>query len=440
MGLKVISLSAGILLTSCSLGSSNFSDTATVKEARAPSKIEELKLESFPGWETGFLDIHFINTGRGDASFLVFPDSTTLLFDTGSVDEGVVVRHPPLKLANPMPNAKRRPGEWVVNYIRQVIPNGQTYIDYGLISHFHSDHYGNVTANSPKSARGNWRLTGITDVAEVFPIKHLVDRAYPNYDFQARTISDKDETFKNLQQFVQGETASGRMTIEALLPGRDSQITLKSDQDAYPEFNVTNVAANGVAWTGKGMETQNLMDGYDLTPPKGTFNENPLSLAIKVSYGDFDFYTGGDITGSQVLGEPAWFDVETSIGKAIGETDVVALNHHGNRDATNAQFLKDVTPRVLVQQSWISDHPGGEVVHRMTSKKLWAGERDIFATNMLEETKVAIGPWLTKNYKSMQGHVVIRVAPNGASYRIFILDDSQPDLMVKDEFGPYSSR
>lgn len=391
-------------------------------------------------WSRGELDVHFINTGRGDAAFMVFPDGTTALFDAGSVDESVVVRHPPLKLADPMPNDLKRPGEWIVNYLKQVLPEGKTHIDYGLISHFHSDHYGFYSESLPASKRGNWKLTGITDVAETFPIRHLIDRAYPDYDSQAKTISDQDYSFKNFQAFVKAETSSGTMKVEALRPGVSSQITLLDDPDEFPRFKVTNVAANGVVWTGLGEQTQNLMAGFELTPPKGVFNENPLSLAIKVSYGEFDFYTGGDITGSQVLGEPAWFDVETSIGEAIGETDIVALNHHGNRDATNGKFLQDVTPRVLVQQSWISDHPGGEVVHRMTSKTLWQGERDIFATNMLEETKVAIGPWLTKNYKSMQGHIVIRVAPGGGSYRVMILDDSQADLRVKDEFGPYESR
>ena len=404
------------------------------------TELENRELQALAPWRVGILDLHFINTGRGDATFMVFPDGTTALFDAGSVDEDVVVRYPPLKLADPMPNAQKRPGEWIANYISQAMPAGKSHIDYGLISHFHSDHYGFYSDSLPVSTLGNWRLTGITDVAEKFPIKRLIDRAYPDYDSQARTISDKDNTFKNLQAFVRAETEAGVMTIEALYPGISSQITLTDRPDEFSNFKVTNVAANGVVWTGIGEQTQNLMAGYQLNPVKGVFNENPLSLAIKVSYGEFDFYTGGDITGSQVLGEPAWFDVETSIGEAIGETDVVALNHHGNRDATNGNFLQDVTPRVLVQQSWISDHPGGEVVHRMTSKKLWQGERDIFATNMLEETKVAIGPWLTNNYKSVQGHIVIRVRSGGDEYMVYVLDDSQEKLLVKDKFGPYQSR
>ena len=41
---------------------------------------------------------------------------------------------------------------------------------------------------------------------------------------------------------------------------------------------------------------------------------------------------------------------------------------------------------------------------------------------------------------STQGHVVIRVAPGGASYRVFVLDDSDEAMRVKAVFGPYASQ
>jgi hypothetical protein len=36
-------------------------------------------------WREGYLDIHHISTGSGNATFMVFPDGTTLLFDAGAV-------------------------------------------------------------------------------------------------------------------------------------------------------------------------------------------------------------------------------------------------------------------------------------------------------------------------------------------------------------------
>ena len=43
--------------------------------------------QQLPEWQPGFLDIHHINTGRGDAAFMVFPDGTTFLVDAGDMSE-----------------------------------------------------------------------------------------------------------------------------------------------------------------------------------------------------------------------------------------------------------------------------------------------------------------------------------------------------------------
>jgi hypothetical protein len=49
-----------------------------------------------------------------------------------------------------------------------------------------------------------------------------------------------------------------------------------------------------------------------------------------------------------------------------------------------------------------------------------------------------IGPLLDR-LASSQGHVVIRVAPGGAAYQVFTLDDSSESHQVKSVFGPYPS-
>jgi len=39
--------------------------------------------QSLPPWTPGTLDIHQINTGRGNSALLIFPDGTSLLLDAG---------------------------------------------------------------------------------------------------------------------------------------------------------------------------------------------------------------------------------------------------------------------------------------------------------------------------------------------------------------------
>jgi len=42
--------------------------------------------------------------------------------------------------------------------------------------------------------------------------------------------------------------------------------------------------------------------------------------------------------------------------------------------------------------------------------------------------------------KSRRGHVVVRVAPGGDSYRILVLDSSVEDGNIVAAFGPYHCR
>ena len=58
----------------------------------------------YPGWKEGQMDIHHIYTGRGEASFLILPDATTMLIDVG--DHDPTFEQYPL-MAEPMPDRER---------------------------------------------------------------------------------------------------------------------------------------------------------------------------------------------------------------------------------------------------------------------------------------------------------------------------------------------
>lgn len=405
--------------------------------SQASSKVP---LSTFPEWEMGYFDIHHINTGRGDTTYFIFPDGTEMLFDVGDLGLDSLPKHPPLKVAPARPNNSKTPGEWVADYIKQVRPqNKKLLIDYVAISHFHSDHYGNAETRTKKSKSGNFIKTGITELGDIIPISTIIDRAYPNYNIPVDLSEYYGKTFKNYLAFIKEKTAIENLRVEALIPGSNSQIAQNYHKEKYPLFHVKNIKSNGTIWSGKNNETFEYLVPAETVDENGKFNDNPLSLALEFSYGKFDYFTGGDMTGLQGFGLPTWFDVETPVAKVVGQVDALTLNHHGNRDATNENFLKGLAPQTIVQQAWVSDHPGGEVSHRMASKAIYPGERQIFSTNMAEETKVAIGPWLIQAYTSFEGHVVIRVLPGGASYKVYVLNDSQETPTVKAVYGPYQS-
>ena len=89
---------------------------------------------------------------------------------------------------------------------------------------------------------------------------------------------------------------------------------------------------------------------------------------------------------------------------------------------------------------WSSDHPGEEVLRRITSETLYPGERDLFTTDMLEANRLVIGDRIDQSYRNLHGHIVVRVYDNGARYMIYVLDDLSEKREVIASYGPYLSR
>jgi beta-lactamase superfamily II metal-dependent hydrolase len=366
--------------------------------------------EPLPKWTPGTLDIHQINTGRGNAAFVMLPDGTTLLIDAGNGGN-----LPPRGTA-PRPHASQPTAEWIARYVSAM---GASAIDYGYLTHFHNDH-----------------MDAIVDVAERIPIRTLIDRGWPDYAFPSPDHREFGAAaFVRYREFLK----RGAVRVERLEPGRNDQIVLKQNPAAYPQLEVRNIAGNGEIWSGKGTETRSRFPALNGLSRADWPTENMCSLAIRIRYGRFDYFTGGDMPGLPRPGYPEWQDIETPVAEAVGPVDVAVLNHHGNRDATNAFFVRTLQPRVWIIPVWSSDHPGHDVLDRVYSERLYAGPRDVFATNMLEANRIVIGPLLDR-LQSSQGHILVRVADGGRAYRVLVLDDASESYDVKAVHGPYPAR
>ena len=164
------------------------------------------------------------------------------------------------------------------------------------------------------------------------------------------------------------------------------------------------------------------------------------SIALRIRYGRFDFYTGGDLPGVPDAGAPDWQSIETPIARAIGPTDVQVVNHHGSIDPASAFFLATLRSRVLILPSWSITHPSQDALKRMMTPRLYSGPRDIFATTMHDETKASIGG-RAQQLTADHGHIVVRVAPSGDTYQVFVLDNrpvaARPNVLAVH--GPYRS-
>ncbi len=364
-------------------------------------------------WQPGTLDIHIINTGRGDAALLVLPDGTTLQFDAG--DGGAPIGSP--RGVPVLPDASRKPGEWIARYVTRVLaPFRPPALDYALVSHLHDDHMG-----------------ALPELARHVPIRKVLDRGWPEYG-GADIVAPLGAA--DYLAFARADAAR----MERFQAGRADQITLLRAPLEYPRFSVRNTAVNGRVWTGIGDATRSRFpENWQALPAHDRPTENESSLGIRVSYGAFDFYTGGDIPGRARPGASEWHDIESPVAQAVGAVEVAAVNHHGNRDSTNTFFVSTLQPRLWILQVWSSDHPGHDVLDRMFSPLLYPGARDVLATNVSPANRIVIGPLLDR-LASARGHIVIRVERGGATYRAVILEDVDESMRVRAVLGPYESR
>lgn len=378
-------------------------------------------------WLPGALDIHHIATGRGNSTLVMMPDGTSLLIDAGVTNNALDVSF------EPRPNDERRPGQWIARYVRRRLRDaGNPTLDYMLCTHNHPDHVGDVNASTPWSARGKYRLTGLMDVAEDLSPNTLIDRGYPDYAFPTRWTTPWAE---NYFAFVQARSEA-ESDVQRFRVGSTEQIRQRRSTPAtYKDFEVRNVAANGVVWSGRGDAVQTLFPPLDRLPRQDWPNENHCSIAIRIGYGNFSYHTAGDLTSYTHDGALPWQDVLGAVARAVGHVTVATADHHGMFDSLSPEVVRIFRPKAWVIPTWHISHPDQLQLERMLSERLYPGPRDVFATTVMLPNILA-NRRLISRLQSTDGHVVVRVAPGGSSFTTVVTNNRSEDDTVKLVRGP----
>jgi len=385
-------------------------------------------LKALPAWKPGVLEIHHLATNRGNSALLILPDGTTMM-----VDAGAIYGTTPY-LSDPLPSGQRRPGEWIGRYAkRRLEASGLTAIDTFLLTHLHGDHVGYLSPDSPLSSEGTYRLTGVSDVAAIVPINRFVDRAWPDYTYPVPANVDFQ---KNYRAFLQAQSKAGRK-IERFRPGSKDQFTLLHKSAGYPSFEIRNLIANGEVWTGEGEQTRKLFPDLSTLKPADYPAENPCSCAIRLRYGKFGYYTGGDLTNDTNYGRDPWRDSESPAAEVCGPVSVAVANHHGYFNANGDRYVRALQPQVFVIPAWDSAHPTVNVLNTLFSKAIYPGNRDVFSTLVKQENRIANKK--TDDLKSRAGHIVVRVEPGGETFAVHILSNTDESDTVTASFGPYTA-
>ncbi len=382
---------------------------------------------TLPRWTPGTLDIHQISTGRGNSALILMPDGTTMLVDAGAAGEGIAE-------TDPHPDASRSPGEWIARYVKRQLPSSAAGLDYALITHFHPDHFGQLLATSAASSKGSYKQFGITQVGDAIPIRMLIDRGWPDYQYP---VPFTDSSMAHYRRFLEARRQSG-MSVARFRPGSRSQIVLAHDSKAYPTFEVRNIVGNGEVWTGRGDSTRSTFPPLAGLPKVDWPNENMCSLGFRISYGPFRYFTGGDLPGTPVPGFPAWHSLEASIADAVGRVDVHVVNQHGSMGEESEIFLKTLASNVLIIPSWAPSHPAPDVLKRVVNSRFAPESRFVFVTDLRPAARTVIGQRANAP-AGPPGHIVVRVEPGGARYWVFVLSNNDERDTIVAVKGPFTS-
>jgi len=421
---KLLLLSLTLIYVSCGKVT-----TEQEKVDKSADSFAAIVGETLPDWSEGCLDIHSINSARGECTFYILPDGTTMLVDagefiantaTGALDDG----------ENPMtqkPNATTRPFKVYTNYIKHFLSaTGKSYIDYMNLSHFHMDHMGESESSYITSSKG-YVLTGLSAVYAEVPFKKIVDRGYPNYDnllTAEQTTSPSASNTPNYIKFVKYVTAKDGVTAERFKVGSSNQFTLIQTPSKYSDFKITNIVSNGSIWDGTRVESYS------------TGSENATSCGFLMTYGKFDWFTAGDLVGT-----PAPNAAQAAVALSNGRIDATKANHHMSANAMTSNYMSVLMPCTIVNQSFYQKQPDVDVLTRILSNTDYMGIKNVFLTN-IHDNILSQHPDLfaTGGVTGYSGHIVIRVKPGGSEYYVYILDDTDMTYRVKAIYGPYTSK
>ena len=259
-----------------------------------------------------------------------------------------------------------------------------------------------------------------------------MDRGWPTYSYPSPL---KGKAIENYLKFIDWQRKNTETVVEGFATGSKSQFTLLKEPERYPDFEVRNIISNGVIWAGEEDNTRNLFPS-DLED----VHENKLCAGVRISYGAFDYFNGGDINGRIPITSEKWLDVETPVGEVLGPIEVCEANHHSWIDAMSESFLQLIQPQnIIIQVSHVS-HLNLSVLQSMANKSINPNLKHIIPTNIPELSRAYLGEDQVKKLSGNGGHVVIKVNPGGETYSILLLDSDNESMMIKSVFGPFKSK
>ena len=387
------------------------------KKQKKGSDIEIVEIgKTLPAWSEGCLDVHFINSGRGECCFYILPDGTTLLVDAGEIKGGEIA-------VAQRPNEDVRPYMVYANYIKHFLPKGRKAIDYCLATHLHTDHIGSAEC-ATETAPAGYLKSGLISLFDEVPYKTVLDSMYPSYDSYEIVGGFSPSWVK----FVNWGVENKKFNAEQFEVGTN-QLNMLYNAKKHKDFSIFNICANGVVW-GKDKNGNIRALGKPLTTVS-----NSASCGFHIRYGAFDYLACGDLVSAPQNRVAYYF--RDFIGE--GNLDAFKVHHHMAGNSWGGGMMRsNFNPRYIFNPCFASNKPHPEkLAHSLTFAEGY------FATNIhpaIKEIPLVKEQKLIDKITAYDGHIVLRVMPGGKCFYIYMLDDSNFEYKVKSAHGPYKSK
>ena len=390
--------------------------------------------KKLPAWRPGEFQVHFIYTGVAESMFWIMPDGTTMLLDCG--DHPACTRGK--KAIWILPHGKRHAGEWIARYVLRVNP-AKSDVDYLMISHHHADHAGMIGWGAGEHEWNGRKLSvsGVLQAADALKFKTCFDRGWP--DFNDPIPNDRFDTvsYPHLRDTFAYLMARDGLKMAKFEVGAVNQVALKNAA-GFPGFTVTNITGNGKIRRRDG----SVRDLYAEKHDAKRLNENGMSLGLLVQYGPFRFYTAGDFFDVFKLPDGTKRSIEVELAREVDPVDVAKINHHGHH-SMSLPLVAALQARVWTACMWDQLHITADTLERLSSREAYPAPRLIAPAVFPPERRFedAGKPFLADIAPESfdAGHVVLTVAPGGATYNIAYVTADDESMKVTGAYD-FTSR